>query len=214
MTTTTKLGDYLGRALVNDNPGTSNATDFLGRACTASDKDYNGQSLANNPQFPPPNRANNTAYTLGTRIKVAGTDEVQTLTVTATGGNYKLSVTLNGETQTTANIAFNANAAAITAAIVALPNVAPGEIVVTGGASPYTITIQSERGNVAQIAVVAGSPDVTGGTVTTGTTTQGATGGQFYEVTTAGTTGGSVPTLPGSVGGTVTDGTAVLTRKS
>jgi hypothetical protein len=38
-------------------------------------------------------------------VKVKGTDEVQTLTVTATGGNFKLSVTLNGSTETTANIA-------------------------------------------------------------------------------------------------------------
>ena len=206
MTTTTKLGDYLGRALHNDNPGSSNATDFLGRNVGASDKDFRGVALANNPQFPPPDRVNSTAYTAGQRVKVAGTNEVQTLTVTATGGNFKLAVTLNGSTQTTANIAVSGlSAANIQSAIVALSNVEPGDVTVTGGASPYTVTIQSEQGNVGQIAVVAGSPDVSGGTVTAGTTTQGATGGQIYEATTSGTSAGSVPTLP-AVGATVTDG--------
>lgn len=206
MTTTTKLGDFLGRALVNDNPGTSSATDFLGRGTIASDKDFLGRALANNAIYPPPDRANSTAYTVGQRAKLAGTNEVQTLTVTATGGNFKLAVTLRGTTATTANIPVSGlSAAAITAAIVALPNVEPGDIVVTGGASPYTVTIQSEQGNVGQIAVVAGSPDVSGGTVVAGTTTQGAAAGQVLEVTVAGTSAGSAPSAP-AVGATVTDG--------
>jgi hypothetical protein len=206
MATTTRLGDYLGRALHNDNPGSSTATDFLGRNVAASNKDGLGRDLVTAPNFPPPDRANSTAYTTGQRVKVKGTDEVQTLTVTATGGNFKLSVTLAGSTQTTANIAVvGLSAANIQSAIVALSNVEPGDVTVTGGASPYTVTIQSEQGNVGQIAVVAGSPDVSGGTVVAGTTTQGATGGQIYEATTSGTSSGSVPTLP-AVGATVTDG--------
>jgi len=204
-TTTTKLGDFLGRALVNDNPGTSNATDFLGRAVTGTDKDFMGRSLQNSPSYPPADRANTTAYTVGQRVKVAGIDEVETITVTATGGNYKLAVTCRGATNTTNNILFSSNGAAITSAIVALPNVEPGDIVVTGSASPYTVTIQSEQGNVTQIAVVAGSPDVSGGTVVTNTTTQGSSGGAVYQATVAGTSGGSVPTLP-AVGATVVDG--------
>lgn len=211
MTTTTKLGDFLGRALGNDNPGTSDATDFLGRNVTASNKDFAGRTLVDNPNFPPPDRANTTAYTVGQRVKVAGINEVETITVTATANNYKLAVTNRGSTETTANILFSANGAAITAAIVALPNVEPGDIVVTGSSSPYTVTIQSEQGNVTQIAVVAGSPDVTGGTVVTGTTTQGSTGGQVYEATVAGTTAGSVPSLP-AVGATVVDGTVTWKR--
>jgi hypothetical protein len=97
------------------------------------------------------------------------------------------------------------SAANIQAAIVALGNVEPGDVTVTGGASPYTVTIQSEQGNVGQFSVVAGSPDVSGGTVVAGTTTQGSTGGQIYEAEVAGTSAGSVPTLP-AVGATVTDG--------
>ena len=211
MATTTKLGDYLGRALVNDNPGVSTAADFLGRGTIAADKDFIGRALANTATYPPPDWAGTTAYTLGVRAKLPGINEVETLTVTATGGNYKLAVTCRGSTATTANILFSANAATITAAIVALPNVEPGDIVVSGGASPYTITIQSEQGNVTQVAVVAGSPDVTGGTVVTGTTTQGSAAGQILEVTVAGTTAGSAPTAP-AVGATVVDGTVTWRR--
>lgn len=205
MTTTTKLGDFLGRSLANDNPGSSNATDFLGRGVTASNKDGLGRALTDTPNYPPPDRANSTAYTAGQRVKVKGTDEIQTLTITATGGNTKLAVTLKGDTQTTANIAISGiSATTIQNAIVALPNVEPGDVTVTGS-GPYNVTIQSEQGNVGQIAVVAGSPDVSGGTVVAGTTTQGSTGGQVYEAQTSGTSSGSVPTLPAK-GATVTDG--------
>lgn len=205
MTTTTKLGDFLGRSLGNDNPGTSNATDFLGRGVTAGNKDFIGRALVDAAAYPPPDRANSTAYTAGQRVKVAGINEVETITVTATGNNYKLGVTNRGQTLPTANIPFGSNGAAITAAIVALPNVEPGDIVVTGSSSPYTATIQSEQGNVTQLAVLPGSPDVTGGTVVTATTTQGAAGGSIYEATVGGTSSSSVPTLP-AVGDTVTDG--------
>lgn len=205
MTTTTKGADSLGRALTNDNPGTSAATDFLGRAVGASNKDFRGVALTDNPVYPPVDRANSTAYTAGQRVKVAGINEVQTLTVTATSNNYKLAVTNRGSTVTTANILYSSVGTAITAAIVALPNVEPGDIVVTGSSSPYTVTVQSEQGNVAQLSVVAGSPDIAGGTVVAATTTQGAAGGQVYEATVGGTSGGSVPTLPAK-GATVVDG--------
>lgn len=43
--TTTRTKDYLNRGLVNPTPGTSQATDFLGRSVTAGDKDYLNRAL-------------------------------------------------------------------------------------------------------------------------------------------------------------------------
>lgn len=45
MATTTSTKDYLGRALTNATPGTSDATDYLGRAVQTGDKDYLGRAL-------------------------------------------------------------------------------------------------------------------------------------------------------------------------
>jgi len=44
-TTTTSTKDYLGVPLVNPTPGTSQATDRLGRAVTAGNKDFYGRNL-------------------------------------------------------------------------------------------------------------------------------------------------------------------------
>jgi hypothetical protein len=43
--TTTMTKDWLGVPLVNPTPGTSNATDRLGRAVIAGNKDYLGRGL-------------------------------------------------------------------------------------------------------------------------------------------------------------------------
>jgi len=45
MVTTTKTKDFLARLLTNPTPGTSNATDFLGRSVVATDKDFLGRAL-------------------------------------------------------------------------------------------------------------------------------------------------------------------------
>lgn len=62
--------------------------------------------------------------------------EVQTVTITGgpTGGTFTL--TFDGET--TAAIAYNAAAAAVQAALEALSNVEPGDVVASGGALPGT----------------------------------------------------------------------------
>lgn len=68
MTTTTKRKDFLGRWLTNANPGTSDATDHLGRAVTASNKDSVGRALAfDNPSA----WAAATAYAAGDYVKAA-----------------------------------------------------------------------------------------------------------------------------------------------
>lgn len=97
--------------------------------------------------------------------------EVQTITIsgTPTGGTYKL--TFDGKT--TANIAFNANAAAIQAALEALSNIDPGDVTVAG-TGPYTATFTTAEGNVPQMT--ANDSGLTGGTspaVTVTTTTPG-----------------------------------------
>lgn len=77
--------------------------------------------------------------------------EVHSLTVDASAGNYK--ITWNG--QQTANIAFNANAATVQAAMEALSNVGVGDVIVTGGVgasgggTPYVFTWDVSLGNVA-----------------------------------------------------------------
>ena len=45
MVTTTKTKDFLARSLTNPTPGTSQATDFLGRSVVAGDKDFLGRGL-------------------------------------------------------------------------------------------------------------------------------------------------------------------------
>lgn len=106
----------------------------------------------------------------------AGTaTEVQTATVTGgpTGGTFTL--TFNGET--TAGIAFNATAAAVQAALVALPSVASGDVTVTGSAGgPYTVTFGGNLSGANVAAMTASGASLTGGStpgVTIATTTAG-----------------------------------------
>ncbi|MGW5003245.1 hypothetical protein ACWEP8_36955 [Streptomyces hydrogenans] len=108
----------------------------------------------------------------------AVTNEVQTLTVTGapTGGTF--TITYSG--QTTAAIAYNATAAAVQAALEALSNVNPGDIVVTGNAGgPWTLTYGGQYlgENVAAV-----------------TTTEAFTGGTTPDITIATTTGGDTAT--------------------
>lgn len=206
MATTTKLGDYLGRALNNDNPGTSVAADYLGRKVNVSDKDYNGQALTNTPNFPPADWAASTAYALGATRKLPSIPEVQALTGTGSPvGSLVLAV--NGVKTTGITTVNPTNLAA---AIVATGKVALGDITVAG-TGPWTFTFDKHLGNVPQITVDSTS-SLSGGSYATSTTTQGATVSTILQITTAGTTDSSKPTAPAKVGGTVTDGTAVWKR--
>lgn len=102
-----------------------------------------------------------------------GTDEVQTETVTATGGTRTLTVKIGTNSQTTAAIAYNANAATIQAALEALSNVGVGDIVVSGS-GPYVYTFSGtafEKQDVNLITV--NTFGLTGGTSTFATTTPG-----------------------------------------
>jgi hypothetical protein len=97
-----------------------------------------------------------------------GTDEVQTLTVTASGGTYRLSF----EGFWTAPLAVGSAAAAIQAALTALPSVGAGGIAVTG-AGPFTLTFGGNLARKAVSTIGVDASQATGGTVTVVETTPG-----------------------------------------
>lgn len=104
-----------------------------------------------------------------------GGSEAQLLTITGgpTGGTF--TITFDGET--TAAIAYNATPATVQAALEALSNVAPGDIVVGGSAGAWTLTFGGRYAdqNVPQVTAAS---SLTGGTtpaITPSTTTAGVT---------------------------------------
>lgn len=106
----------------------------------------------------------------------AGTPtEVQTATITGspTGGSFTL--TYSGET--TAAIAYNAAASAVQSALLALTNLSPGDVTVTGSAGgPYTLTFGGNLSGQNVAALTASGAGLTGGStpgVTMATTTAG-----------------------------------------
>ena len=106
-----------------------------------------------------------------------GTNEVQTVTITGspTGGTFTL--TYSG--QTTTGITYNAAAAAVQSALEALTNLAPGDVIVTGGpgpGTPYTATFGGTLAVTDVAQMTASGAALTGGTtptVTVTTTTAG-----------------------------------------
>lgn len=100
------------------------------------------------------------------------TSEVQTINLgAATAGT----ITIGFDGETTAAIAFNASASAVQSALDALSNVDPGDITVTGGPLPGTVTLSfGGRYTGRNVAAVTVTPTgLTGGTVTVATTTEG-----------------------------------------
>ena len=122
------------------------------------------------------------------QLSAGATNDVQTITVTGTptGGTFKLSLEFPiGNVQTTAAIAYNASAATVQAALVALSNVGSGNVTCTGGALPGTPVVATFGGLLAGRPVpvmTLASNAFTGGSSPTATiahTTTGSTGGQF-----------------------------------
>jgi hypothetical protein len=98
---------------------------------------------------------------IGTNIVADGANEKQTVTITGTptGGNF----TLTWDGQTTANIAWNATAAAVQSALQALSNMPESYVTVTGGpgpGTPYVVTFDDGK-NVSQMTA---AHTFTGGT--------------------------------------------------
>ncbi|MCW5936725.1 MAG: hypothetical protein KIT11_05405 [Fimbriimonadaceae bacterium] len=89
-----------------------------------------------------------------------GSNAVQTVTVTGspTGGNFKLRF----KGATTANIAYNANAAAYQAALEALSTIGSGNVTVTGS-GPFTVTFGAALAGEAQPALELAANNLTGG---------------------------------------------------
>jgi len=111
---------------------------------------------------------------IGTNIVADGANEAQTVTITGTptGGTF----TLTWDGQTTAAIAYNATAAAVQSALLALSNMPESGVSVTGGpgpGTPYTVSFPDGK-NVSQMT--ASGAGLTGGTtpaVTVATATAG-----------------------------------------
>ena len=110
---------------------------------------------------------------IGTPFQVAGTpsagtDAVQTLTVTATGGTY----TLSYEGFTTTALAFDALAATIDAALEALPSIGASGVAVTS-TGPWTITFGGNLTKKLVSVITVGVAALTGGSASIANTTHG-----------------------------------------
>lgn len=91
----------------------------------------------------------------------AGTTEVQLVTITGTPTGGTFTLTFDGET--TAPIAYNATAAAVEAALLALPSFRTGDVVVTGSAGgPYTLTFGGDFAGT-DVTVLTAAGAFTGG---------------------------------------------------
>lgn len=102
---------------------------------------------------------------------VIGTNEVQTITIDATGGDF--TVTYAG--QTTAATAYNASAATLQTNLEALSNLAPGDVTVTKVGSVFTLTFGGTLADTNVAAVTTNAGGLTGGasTATVATTQAG-----------------------------------------
>lgn len=106
-------------------------------------------------------------------------DDVQTIrgATGATGGTFTLGVTAGGSTQTTAGIAFDADAATVEAALELLSNIGTDEAKCTGGPLPganVVVTFGGTLGDQLIPIMTINSAGVTGGTYTVAHTTPGS----------------------------------------
>jgi hypothetical protein len=115
----------------------------------------------------------------GDLITTGGTDEVQTITITGTPTGGTFTLTFDG--QTTSAIAYNATASTVQTALLALSNLAPGDVVVTGGPGPATPWVATFGGayNDTDVPAMTATGSFTGGTspaIAVATTTGGVAG--------------------------------------
>lgn len=106
-----------------------------------------------------------------------GTNEVQTLSTTGTVTAGTFTLTWSG--QTTTAIAWNATASTVQAALIALSNIGPADMVCTGGplpATPVVCTFSGTLGNT-NVAQMTSTDTLTGGSTSIATTTAGVAPG-------------------------------------
>lgn len=124
-------------------------------------------------------KANQRGLRYGTILTKINASEGDTLAIDATGGTFTLGVSVDGGAVVhTGNIAFDASAATIQAALTGLSNVGAGNMTVTGASTPFTIAATGTLAGHA-IAVTADSTLLTGNTHTATVTETGA--GSFQE---------------------------------
>lgn len=106
----------------------------------------------------------------------SATNEVQTLTSSATGGTFTLSMDFEGRTGTTAPIAYNASAAAIKAALEGMQRpIGAGDIATVTGtmATSIVITFGGKLAHTDVPLLTVGNGSMTGGTASVAGTTAG-----------------------------------------
>lgn len=95
-------------------------------------------------------------------VLAAGTNEQQSVDITGTptGGTFRLSF---GGVET-ADIAFDANAAAVQSALEAVSTIGSGNVAVTGSNPTFTVEFQGALGGEPQALLVLADNSLTGGT--------------------------------------------------
>lgn len=120
------------------------------------------------------------AIVVETTPGVTTTDEIQTISLT--GSPFGGTATLTYNAHTTGTIAYNASAATVQAALEALSDFVPGDVVCAGGPWPAGITVTFEDAFAAtDVAAITGS----GASLNNGNVTSTSVDPIVYETTTA-----------------------------
>jgi hypothetical protein len=159
---------------------------FVSGEVTGRTGDNNGTDAYTTPEitvtgYPGANNEPSMSYLIdygGADLSPFFSNETQQIAITGTptGGNF----TLTFDSQTTANIVYNATAANVKTALEALSNIETGDITATGGPLPGTPVVCSFGGSLAGTNVTAmtgNAAGLTGGTtpaVVVTTTAEGA----------------------------------------
>lgn len=103
------------------------------------------------------------------------------ITGTPTGGDFTLIVDVNGDVEETAAIAFDADAAAVDAAITALSNVPANGVTVTGTNPTFTVVFGGDLGTT-DVLLRLGDNSLTGGTSPSVDITENTATGGFTDL--------------------------------